>query len=184
MKMRRFTVFALYIGVVALLGLPSLAWAQTATLSQGRPETGDPPPNELENLTAWLRELTVELKTLRLELLEQRLENQELKMTQLERELQRVQAQRRWLEVEEGAFSQGLDELQLDDSMLVEAERAERKAAKADLPRSGRERLPTDQQAITEREAALMERLEREHPRRQELTKEIKRLRAEIGHLR
>jgi len=182
--MKRPTMIAVLICLLALLAVTQFGQAQTTVPSRGKVASSYSVPdslnNEPETQTRLLQRLTVEVRKLRSELLEQRLEAQELKLTLLKRELEQARAKQQQLEEEEQALSQEVAELdkQLSQSTLTTEDREQLETAKTELDGGRLERLRAERQKVTEQKAQLLELLVRAEQRWQELSERTRELKA------
>lgn len=185
MRRLKHTTAAFYMLVLASTG--GFAQNQRPMSNSGSVHTDDLSAAQVnartENLVPLLKQLTMELKNLRLELLEQRLESQEENILELERELRQLRAVRGRLEEQERAHSREMAQLdeRLAASDFTEEERLELEASKTVLlakePNS-------EASSIAYREAALHQRLEETHQRREMLLNRLRKPSTEAKEVR
>lgn len=113
------------------------------------------------NQLAWLQYISAELRRMHLEILEDRREIQQGKIQDLQRELETIQSQQHQLQEEQRSESQQAVETEgeLSQASLSKAEREELEARRADLQTLSPTRFVGAQNALTQREARVRERL-------------------------
>ena len=113
------------------------------------------------NQLAWLQYISAELRRMHLEILEDRREIQQGKIQYLQHELETIQSQQHQLQEEQRSESQQAVETEgdLNQTSLSKAEREELEARRADLQALSPNRFVGAQNALTQREARVRERL-------------------------
>jgi hypothetical protein len=168
---------ALIRSAVLAAGLTILAGSIRAQSSATGSEAATTSPNGANQL-AWLQYISAELRRVHLEILEDRREIQQGKVQDLQRELEAIQGQQHQLQEEQRVEGQQAveTESELSQASLSKPERDELEARKADLQALSPTRFVGAQNALTQREARVHERLALQEQRVRAIEQELRAL--------
>jgi hypothetical protein len=155
MEQMRSAILALSLTILA----GSIQAQSAGTSSEGATAEATSPSGA--NQLAWLQYISAELRRLHLEILEDRRELQKGKVQDLQNELEAIQSQQHQLQEEQRSETQQATETEgeLGQSSLSKAEREELEARRAELQALSPTRFAGAQNALTQREARVRERL-------------------------